>query len=86
MSIADLQQAAELLRKAKQHGGDPTLHWDINKTRSGLGDNVVKVNHMAIIVSDVGLSAQFYSSVLGYQQIRRPNFDKHGAWFTMVRG
>jgi hypothetical protein len=25
----------------------------------------------------------FYTDVLGFQQIRRPNFDRHGAWLTM---
>merc|ERR1712113_523985 len=42
-----------------------------------------KANHIAIIVSDVGKSAEFYSQVIGLQQIRRPDFDRHGAWFTM---
>jgi len=41
------------------------------------------VNHIALIVSDVGRSSAFYSDVLGFQQVRRPNFDRHGAWFTM---
>ena len=40
-------------------------------------------NHIAITVSDVGASATFYSHVLGLQQIERPNFDRHGAWFTL---
>merc|ERR1712176_101192 len=42
-----------------------------------------KANHIALIVSDVGRSAAFYSDVVGLQQIRRPDFDRHGAWFTM---
>ena len=41
------------------------------------------MNHVAIIVSDVGRAAAWYSDVLGLQQVRRPNFDRHGAWFTM---
>ncbi|CAM9450613.1 unnamed protein product, partial [Phaeothamnion confervicola] len=40
------------------------------------------VNHVAIIVHDVGRSASFYADILGLQQIKRPNFDRHGAWFT----
>lgn len=40
-------------------------------------------NHIALTVSDVGASASFYSHVLGLQQIERPNFDRHGAWFTL---
>lgn len=42
-----------------------------------------KVNHIAIIVSDVGTSLAFYEDVLGFQTIRRPNFDRVGAWLTM---
>lgn len=40
------------------------------------------VNHIAFIVSDVGKSSHFYSEILGLQQVRRPDFDRHGAWFT----
>ena len=40
------------------------------------------VNHIAIIVEDVGRSCAFYTDVLGLQQIKRPNFDRHGAWLT----
>lgn len=78
----DIAEAAELLRKKKLNIPNH-LHWDASRQRQGLGDNVLQANHLAIIVSDVGRSAQFYSNVLGFQQIRRPNFDKHGAWFTM---
>lgn len=49
----------------------------------GLGDLLHKVNHLAIIVEDVGRSLTWYSDVVGFQQIRRPNFDRHGAWLTM---
>ena len=40
------------------------------------------VNHIAIIVEDVGRSCAFCTEVLGLQQIKRPNFDRHGAWLT----
>ena len=43
---------------------------------------IVSVNHIALIVSDVGRSSYFYSDILGLQQVKRPNFDRHGAWFT----
>jgi len=43
---------------------------------------ISSVNHIAFIVSDVGRSITFYSGVLGLQQVKRPNFDRHGAWFT----
>ena len=38
---------------------------------------------MAITVEDIGVSAAFYSDVLGLPQIERPNFDRFGAWFTV---
>jgi catechol 2,3-dioxygenase-like lactoylglutathione lyase family enzyme len=51
--------------------------------RRGLEDLIIRVNHVAIIVADVGRSLSVYSDVLGFQQIQRPNFDRHGAWLTM---
>jgi catechol 2,3-dioxygenase-like lactoylglutathione lyase family enzyme len=59
------------------------LHWDPDVPRLGVGNLLKKVNHVAIIVSDVALSLSWYTNVLGFQQIRRPNFDRHGAWLTM---
>merc|ERR1719419_1355931 len=59
------------------------LHWDPAITRRGLGDAVNRCNHYAIIVSDVGRSATFYSEVVGLQQITRPDFDRFGAWLTL---
>ena len=41
------------------------------------------VNHLAIVVSDVGRSLYFYTEVVGMEQINRPDFDRHGAWLTM---
>ena len=40
------------------------------------------VNHVAIVVADVGRSLQFYTEVVGMEQINRPDFDRHGAWLT----
>merc|ERR1712048_314740 len=40
------------------------------------------MGHIALIVSDVGKSSYFYSDILGLQQVKRPKFDRHGAWFT----
>jgi len=59
------------------------LHWNPSIERKGLGNLLKKVNHVAIIVSDIGRSLSFYTEILGFQQIRRPNFDRHGAWLTM---
>lgn len=57
-------------------------HWLPNVERRGLGNLVLSINHIALIVSDVGRSTAFYTEVLGLQQIHRPNFDRHGAWLT----
>jgi len=88
INAADLSRALELLAKERSLSShDPaanmSLHWDPLREIRGLGEVLYKVNHIAIIVSDVGRSAAFYSDVIGLQQIRRPDFDRHGAWFTM---
>jgi catechol 2,3-dioxygenase-like lactoylglutathione lyase family enzyme len=44
--------------------------------------DITSVNHIAFIVSDVGKATDFCADVLGLQQVRRPDFDRHGAWFT----
>ena len=36
-----------------------------------------KLNHVAIIVSNVGRSLYFYTNIIGMQQIKRPDFDRH---------
>eukprot|EP00438_Fugacium_kawagutii_P006676 Skav219088 [mRNA] locus=scaffold1574:86648:91000:+ [translate_table: standard] len=59
------------------------LHWNPDIQRRGMGDLIRSVNHIAIIVSDVGRSLAFYTEIMGFQQIQRPNFDRHGAWLTM---
>ena len=71
------------MKGTKDPEANPALHWKKDREKRGLGDLVYKSNHIAIIVSDVGRSARFYTDVMGFQQIRRPNFDRHGAWFTM---
>lgn len=59
------------------------LHWLPDIERRGLGDLIIRANHIALIVADVGRSLAFYSDILGFQQVQRPNFDRHGAWLTM---
>jgi len=49
----------------------------------GVSDLWSRVDHIALIVSDVGRSAAFYGTKLGMIQVHRPDFDRHGAWFTM---
>eukprot|EP00929_Paragymnodinium_shiwhaense_P113772 TRINITY_DN82079_c0_g1_i1.p1 TRINITY_DN82079_c0_g1~~TRINITY_DN82079_c0_g1_i1.p1 ORF type:complete len:541 (-),score=119.22 TRINITY_DN82079_c0_g1_i1:241-1863(-) len=59
------------------------LHWMRGVERKGIGDAIDRVNHIALIVEDVGRALSFYTEVMGFQQIRRPNFDRHGAWLTI---
>lgn len=54
-----------------------------SQPRRGLGGLLRKANHIAMTVSDVGRSAAFYANVLGLCQIPRPDFDEHGAWFSL---
>lgn len=88
VAVDDLKSAAEnfktvVMRDERDMDTDPALHWDAAREKRGLGKYVYKANHIAVIVSNVARSARFYANVMGFQQIRRPNFDKHGAWFTM---
>ena len=34
------------------------------------------VNHIALVVQDVGRSVIFYADILGMEQVRRPDFDR----------
>lgn len=42
----------------------------------GVSDLWSVINHIALVVSDVGKSLQFYTDVVGLKQILRPNFDR----------
>lgn len=49
----------------------------------GVGNLWSSVNHIALVVSNVGRSLAFYTDIVGMKQVMRPNFDRHGAWLTM---
>ena len=49
---------------------------------TNLGAYWCEANHIAIVVSDIGRSVNFYAGVLGMKQVIRPDFDRHGAWLT----
>jgi len=44
---------------------------------------ILELNHVAIVVSDVEKSCEFYGRVLSLEQIPRPAFDFPGAWFRL---
>lgn len=48
------------------------------------GIHAAFIDHVAIIVTDLDRSKQFYGSVLGLQEVPRPeSFDFPGAWYQM---
>ncbi len=45
--------------------------------------NIRKADHVSLLVANTERSLQFYTQVLGMQEIPRPkNFDFPGAWLT----
>ena len=46
-------------------------------TSRGVSELWTGVNHIAIVVSDVGKSLVFYTDVIGMKQVFRPNFDRY---------
>ena len=44
---------------------------------------VENLHHVAINVTDLELSVEFYKSVLGLEELERPGFDFPGAWFAL---
>ena len=61
----DLREVKEAA-KGKIH---PKLHWSENRPRGGLSDYIHSVDHIAILVSDVAKSAQFYRNIIGLEQV-----------------
>ena len=47
---------------------------------------ILQLNHVALYISDVKRSTQFYGSVLRLQPIPRPAFNFPGAWFQLGPG
>ena len=44
--------------------------------RFGVKNYWHSVNHIALVVSDIGRSLGFYANVIGMQQVIRPDFDR----------
>ena len=49
-------------------------------------DQVLSLHHVALPVSNLERSKQFYSRVLLLHEIDRPPFDFRGAWFALGEG
>lgn len=47
-------------------------------------NQIKSLNHVALQVSDVEKSVDFYENILGFKKLdTRPNFDFKGAWFDL---
>ncbi len=46
-------------------------------------DNITHIHHSSLLVADTQTSLQFYTEVLGLQQIERPNLPFPGAWMAV---
>ena len=66
-------QQQQLQQQAAAAVEDCDVHVSEEKGVSNLWSSV---NHIAIVVSDVGRSLQFYTEVVGMKQILRPDFDR----------
>lgn len=54
-----------------QNAAEGKCHWSDNRRKVGLADHIQSLNHIAILVSDVSRSLEFYKNVMGFEQIRR---------------
>ncbi|WAH37114.1 VOC family protein [Alicyclobacillus dauci] len=43
--------------------------------------NVQSFHHVSIVVTDLVRAREFYKTVIGLKEIKRPNLDSDGAWF-----
>lgn len=41
------------------------------------------IHHVSLVVTDLGKSKEFYSGVLGLEELDRPPFDFPGAWYAI---
>ena len=53
--------------------------WNVRepKTKGDVGDLWNCINHLAICVTNIGRSLNFYANVVGMRQAIRPNFDRY---------
>jgi catechol 2,3-dioxygenase-like lactoylglutathione lyase family enzyme len=45
-----------------------------------------ELNHVSVTVTDVDKAREFYTGVLGLQEIPRPNFEFPGIWYSLNNG
>lgn len=44
---------------------------------------VVNIHHVSLSVTDLQKAKHFYGTMLGFQELERPNFDFPGAWYQV---
>ena len=42
-----------------------------------------KLNHIALLITDLEKARQFYGKILGFQEIERPKFLTKGLWYSL---
>jgi glyoxylase I family protein len=42
-----------------------------------------KINHIAILITDLQKAREFYGKILGFEEIERPNFMTKGLWYNL---
>src|SRR5919204_7020956 len=53
--------------------------------RAGPGIGVQGIDHVTLVVKDLGRSREFYVGVLGMREVPRPAFSFAGSWFQAGR-
>ena len=48
--------------------------------------HITSLSHIAVCVTDLARSKQFYGDVLGLKEIHRPPFSFDGAWYGLADG
>lgn len=44
---------------------------------------VQKIHHITIATKNLEKAKEFYSEILGFKEIDRPNFESNGAWYAI---
>jgi catechol 2,3-dioxygenase-like lactoylglutathione lyase family enzyme len=45
--------------------------------------NIESIHHVSLSVTDLQKAKHFYGTLLGFQELERPNFDFPGAWYQV---
>jgi catechol 2,3-dioxygenase-like lactoylglutathione lyase family enzyme len=62
------------------------VRWALRRKIMGGKMDIALLHHVSVPVTDVSIAKQFYSEILGLQEIARPPFDFEGVWFRVGDG